>query len=412
MIIYAMRETFLAPFLQRTMLASPNDIKLARDTFHDQPLSDVVSFNASGNEATIAIIGPLSLEGPSFIDRLFGYTGTSYKDIIAAADLLRTNVAITDVNLMISSPGGTHDGLGEAYAALLRLAAEKNLVAQNHGEISSAAYYLAVAASRIEASSPLAITGSIGAMVAGIDTSEALKRDGVKRIQIVSSNAPKKNVDLTTTKGVSIMLDHLDAVERIFFDVVATGRNTTLEDIKENFGQGGVLVALDPDENKPDALSVGMIDSVTNSAGDVVTMSSNKRSKGTMSLINNPASNGGTKEGQVMNLSELKSDHPAVYASAVGEGESKGIELERNRVATHLVLGEASGDMKLALKNIADGVVHSGDSNALYTAAQLNRKQTDDRQGENVDDLKLKNDNDGGDSELTIALAAKLGVQI
>ena len=84
----------------------------------------------------------------------------------------------------------------------------------------------------------------------------------VKEIVITSSNAPNKNPDPESKVGVKVIQDRVDALERIFYQRISEGRGVSTEDIKENFGRGGLLVSFDPDPNKPDAVSVKMIDSV------------------------------------------------------------------------------------------------------------------------------------------------------
>jgi len=397
MIMYAMCESYLSRYLSATMLAGPADIKLAHDIFSNQPLTDILTFNDAGDEATIMITGPLSLDGPDFIDRLFGFGGTGYNNIIAAANLVRNNKSIKKTILHMLTPGGTVIGAGETHQAIAELAKVMPVIAENHGQLSSAGYLIAVAAHEIEASSPLAVTGSIGVAVAGIDVSDAMEREGVKHIKIISKNAPNKQADPATVEGHAVIQAEINAMERVFIDTVATGRNTTAEDVIENFGKGAELIARDPDESKPDAISVGMIDSVA-------TVSNGESKPDALGV--------GKLEGNNMDLTQLKTEHPATFAAAVSEGVMEGAKMERKRVSSHIALGNASGDMKLALKNIDDGTEHDGASNAMYTAAQLNKQAIDAKAADNIGDLDTKNEGEGGVSDLSVALAAKLGVTI
>jgi ClpP class serine protease len=391
MIMYAMREDYLSDYLHRTQSASTEKLALATSMFSNVPLDDIVSINEAGDQATIMITGPLTVDGPDFLDRLFGFGGTSYNAITHAAISLKKNDSIKKVRMLMATPGGTTDGVGQAHRALLDLAATKELIAENHGEISSAGYFLAVAAHKIIAMSAMVLTGSIGIVAAGLDISEALERDGIKRIKIVSANAPNKQADVTTDSGLEVVRDEINSIERIFIDIVATGRNTTKEDVIANFGKGAVLVANDPDESMPDAISVGMIDGVINT-DDVP-----------------PANDSGKLEGTIdMDINELQANHPAVFAEAV----QRGVTMERMRVDAHVKLGAASGDVALALKNIEDGVEHSAVSNALYTAAQINRQTIADRNADNVGDVDTDNGDVGGDTPLAIAAAQALGVTL
>jgi hypothetical protein len=166
----------------------------------------------------------------------------------------------------MNTPGGTVDGMDQARQAIKSLAEKKTVIAENQGMIASAGYHQATAAGTIEATSPLAITGSIGVIVAGLDFTDAMARDGVKKIKIVSKNAPNKQPDPTTESGRDLVQEQINAMERVFIQAVAEGRGTTEDDVIANFGRGGVLIAQDPDPEQPDALSVGMIDSVISGA--------------------------------------------------------------------------------------------------------------------------------------------------
>jgi ClpP class serine protease len=236
--------------------------------FEGVPLPDLVSYGNDG-DAMLAISGPMSPEGPSFVDRLFGYGGTAYSDIIEAANSLRGNESVKRVKLVMHTPGGTVDGMHGAQDALKKLAAEKDVVAENHGMIASAGYGLAVAADRIIAMTPFAKTGSIGVVGGGIDASGAMEKFGVKRVVIVSKNAPNKAPNLATEEGQAVLQKEVDATERVFIQSIADGRGVTPEYVIENYGKGALLIAQDPDPDTPDALSAGLIDGLSFGASAV-----------------------------------------------------------------------------------------------------------------------------------------------
>jgi hypothetical protein len=108
------------------------------------------------------------------------------------------------------------------------------------------------------------MTGSIGVVVAQINTEKAEEARGIKVIEIVSRNAPNKRPDGTTDEGKQVLQDEVDAIERTFIGRVSESRNLSREYVEENFGRGGILVAHDTD--KPSAISVSMIDGLTESS--------------------------------------------------------------------------------------------------------------------------------------------------
>jgi ClpP class serine protease len=217
-----------------------------------------------GDRAEIQIRGYLSQDGPDFIDRMLGYGGVSYRELVKAARELNDNSMIRDVDLLMDTPGGMVKGCDNAWKELMSLAESKNLTAINYGLLASAGYYLASAADQIHSTSETNETGSIGVMVVGIDWSKYDEKHGIKEVVIVSKNAPDKHVDIGSDKGKNILQKKVDVFERFFMERISAGRGAEIEHIKKNFGRGDLLVAKSPVEGEPDALSVGMIDQIYN----------------------------------------------------------------------------------------------------------------------------------------------------
>ena len=81
-----------------------------------------------------------------------------------------------------------------------------------------------------------------------------------------------------------------------------------------------------------------------------------------------------------MDLEELKTKHPALYAAAMAIGATEATAKERDRVSAHLEMGQASGDMKTALAAVADGSDMTQTLQAKYMTAGMNRRDIADRQ--------------------------------
>ncbi|MHA1286837.1 MAG: S49 family peptidase [Candidatus Thorarchaeota archaeon] len=212
--------------------------------------------------AKISIQGVLSRHGPSLIDLLFGFDGTAYFEIIDAIKTVESNNKVTKVILSMDTPGGEVQGVEEVANAVTQLASKKEVVAINEGMIASAGYWIASQATRIEAVSQIALTGSIGVILVGLDTTGYQENIGIKRIKIISKNAPKKQADVNTEEGIETLQKLVNSIERVFISQVANGRQVKEEIVKKDFGQGGLLIARDPDSGEPDALTAGLIDYV------------------------------------------------------------------------------------------------------------------------------------------------------
>ncbi len=227
--------------------------------------------SVSGDVATINIHGVLTPSGPSTLERIFGITGTAYSDITSAVELAASAKEIGTIVLDMNTPGGTVTGVDEAYYAILAASEEKRVVAVNRDMVASAGYWLASAADEIVAASQTARTGSIGVVITATDTSKFEDKMGVKRVNIVSKNAPNKRPDLASDEGLAEVQREVDAIERVFIQRVAHGRSVSEAKVKKDFGRGGMFIASDPDKSQPDALSAGMIDAVKKSPREVLT---------------------------------------------------------------------------------------------------------------------------------------------
>ena len=421
--LYGLQKDYAISYLEKLENATTEERAASLSAFGEKPLDGIISRNDAGNEATIKISGPLSPAGPSPIARFFGFGGTGYVDIIAAIKSVENDPTVDTVRLAMDTPGGTVAGMDQARQAIESLSTKKKVIAENHGMIASAGYYLATAANEIVAMSPLANTGSIGVIMAGLDFSDAMARNGVKRIKIVSKNAPNKQADPSTPHGAGVLQNEVDAMERVFIQKITEGRGTTEKDVIDNFGQGGMLIAQDPDPDKPDAVKVGMIDKVITNVAIEPALDEDEENNGITSngdTINgnsdisatSAAEGGGQQQGAVMDLNQLKAEHPALVAQIEAKGVESGVKQERERVDAHLTMGKSSGDMDLAMSCINEGTELTASVNAKYFAAGMNKQSIQGRASESEDDLDTdaSDDAESEDKVLAAALADELGV--
>lgn len=265
--LWACEETALVEYLSKRERFDLAAIERATQAFFGSiPKSTKPQIlSVSNGVATIKIAGVLSPNGPDIIDRLFGFEGTAYGDIITAIESSVDDPNVQSIRLAINSPGGDVEGVDETRATIAAAARQKPVVALNTGRVASAAYWLASAADEIVATSPANMTGSIGVVAVAIDRTDRDRKYGV--VTVVSKNAPDKRPDLQTESGISVLQDQVDAIERVFTARVSEGRGVSIETVERTFGRGRMLIASDPDASKPTALSVGMIDKVESNFG-------------------------------------------------------------------------------------------------------------------------------------------------
>lgn len=324
------------------------------------------SLTVAGNVAEIRVEGIL-VPRMSFLLWLLGYAQTTWPDLQAAIAEARTQSELTDVQVLVDSPGGAIDGMFDTLAALEALRAEKKgpggeeRVRVRAANAFSAAYGVAAVAGPIEAVNPASGFGSVGVVA-----SYLLQEDV---IDLTNSESPDKRPDLTTEAGRATVVTYLDSVFELFAEAIAKGRGTTVKDVTQNFGRGASLVARDAQKR-------GMIDAIAKPTLRVVTSGSAKASGQTTAS----ARGGEQQENSMdeMDLRTLRANHPELYEQAVAEG----VRQERDRVCAHLELGEQSGAMDIALGAVRDGSEMTQTLTARYLAAGMNRSAQAARQSE------------------------------
>lgn len=370
--------------LDRSVL---DDFRLATSGGFIPSASDVAGFEAArassristfeGSTAKIDINGVIT-KSPCLLAAIFGGGNTTYPEIISAIDAAEKDPSIKNITLAIDSPGGQFDGLFDAIGALQ--STKKPVTAEVSNVAASAAFAIATQADFIKAANIATRFGSVG-VVATIGVAD-------DEISITSSKAPKKRPDITTEEGVSAVVEELDAMHDIFVEAIASGRNTTSDNVNSEFGQGATLLA-------KESLKRGMIDQIgfTDESTDNIT-----------------AHSGNQIEANQMDLKTLQAQHPDVYAAAL----EMGVNQERDRVVAHLTLAEPSRDYSIAASAIKDGDVMTETLRARYMVAGMNRKDLDLRAQDNqsadaVDGVNTSSSLDEGDDVLAL-VETKLGI--
>ena len=213
---------------------------------------ELLTIDESGN-AHINIIGPLEPKAdPCAI--MFDIDMTTYSDIITGAIKAQNDPNVTgDVIFHFDSPGGNVVGVEKTANVIKDMTKPTHAII--HGECCSAALILASQCDIFESEGETQITGSLGVRTTMIDRSEQDRQNGITRHIIVSENAPNKALDPASEADRLKLKAFITKIESVFINFVASGRNTTPEFVRENFGKGAVLIARD-------ALAVGMIDKI------------------------------------------------------------------------------------------------------------------------------------------------------
>ena len=143
----------------------------------------------------------------------------------------------------IDSPGGSVTASDIIYQAVAKASQKKKVVVLMGDLCASGGYYIAVGADKIYAH-PTSLTGSIGAIIAGLDLSGLMERFGVK--ENVVKSGPIKDI-LSSTRAMTeeerqILQDVVDGAYDRFVSLVTQGRSISREKLG-NSADGRIFLA-------------------------------------------------------------------------------------------------------------------------------------------------------------------------
>lgn len=216
----------------------------------DARLNNTRSVLIRDGTAIIPIYGPITARSDLFT---FFLGGTPLSDLAKDFQAALDNDQVKSILFDVDSPGGVALGPMEMAQAIFKARGKKPIWSYVGRNCSSAAYWLASATEKIIAN-PSALLGSIG-VVTTIPVQEEPDSEGYKNIEVVSSNAGRKRPDPRTAEGMAEIKRELDDLESQFIESVARFRSTTIDSVKNDFGQGGVLIGAN-------AVASGMADEI------------------------------------------------------------------------------------------------------------------------------------------------------
>lgn len=170
-----------------------------------------------------------------------------------AADfrVLEASPDVKKIMLVFDSPGGMVTDVN-AFGQMVA-GASKPVHGFVTGDCCSAAYWIGSQCKELS-SDPTARLGNIGVIMGG-SVQEAPDSEGRRAVNVISSNAPLKRVDLGTEEGQASIRAMLDGIEEVFLQAVARGRGVPVSTVKQDFGQGAPMSA-------KQAKSAGLIDRI------------------------------------------------------------------------------------------------------------------------------------------------------
>lgn len=207
----------------------------------------------AGSVAVIPIYGVITPRADVMTDMSGGTSIDRLQQTLRSA---LADPKVKSILLDVNSPGGSVAMLNEMATEIRQARRVKPVVAVANTMAASAAYQLASQASELVVT-PSGSVGSIGTIATHDDISAMLAKDGVKTT-VVSAGKFKAEMSPfapLTDDAKAELQKTVDKYHAMFVQDVARGRGVTVEQVRNDYGQGRMLLARD-------ALAAGMVDRV------------------------------------------------------------------------------------------------------------------------------------------------------
>jgi len=197
--------------------------------------------------------------------------GTGCEDIGGALDAAVADETVSQILIRFSTPGGSVFGVQE-LGDKIRAAGKKKPVCGLADSMAASAGYWLLSQCGEAYVTPAGMVGSVGVYVAHEDVSKALEDAGIK-VTLVSAGKYKvegQPFEPLGDEAKGSMQSQVDTYYRMFTGAVARGRNVPVEQVRNGFGEGRMLMA-------DAAKEAGMVDGVMTFDALVAKMMSTSR---------------------------------------------------------------------------------------------------------------------------------------
>lgn len=212
-----------------------------------------ISSQATGGVGIVPIQGPIFGKA-NMMTEMSGATSleTFQRDFMELAN----NDKVGSIILDVDSPGGTSDLVVETADMIREVRAEKPVYAVANTYAGSAALWLLTQGTKAYIT-PSGFAGSIGAYTVIEDQSAKDAKDGRKFNYISAGDFKTEGNphEELSHEGEEYIQGVINELYTQFVEGVALGRDTSVANVKENYGRGRMLTA-------KKALEVGMVDGI------------------------------------------------------------------------------------------------------------------------------------------------------
>lgn len=228
-------EEYLRTIMEIASRTNDIDALIARQ---GRPLMNTRRVTVRDGVAIVPVTGPI-IRYANLFSEISGATSTQVlaTDVRTALDDPLVRAIVLDIN----SPGGMASGINELADIVFAGREEKRIVAYGGGQMASAAYWFGSSAHEIVIDRT-AVLGSIGAVMTLIDERGRMEKQGVRTIQIVSSQSPDKVLDPDVDASRAKLQKIVDDLAGVFVSAVARNRDVDEDTVLSDFGRGDVMV--------------------------------------------------------------------------------------------------------------------------------------------------------------------------
>lgn len=226
------------------------------DHTQDMAAVEFERFKLVGGVAFVTIKGLLTPNAFAY-ERWMGWS--TYAGLVDTFEQLTANADVSEVAVLVDSPGGQVLGIDAAVNAIAACAAVKPVKAFVNPMAASAAYWLVSQATEITMAAG-AIVGSVGIVTGASVCVQAGQMSGVQHFEFASSHAGAKKPDPSTEKGQALIQARLDDAEVKFHAAIAKGRKIDAADLLTRLTKTGDIADGGGVFEVADAVRLGLAD--------------------------------------------------------------------------------------------------------------------------------------------------------
>jgi len=205
------------------------------------------------------------------------------------------------------------------------------------------------------------MVGSVGVVATIRDYKAADEKRGIRNIEIVSTQSPKKRPDPTTPEGRDQIQEMVDGMADVFIQSVADNFGITKKFVQGNFGGGAMVLA-------EKALEAGMVDKIQTADELVKTIVKSNSVYSIKTISADSADSTPNMEDQTMNVKKLKTEHADVHAEIVKTVQAEEVERLREIEAIKKKFSASPEFVRDAAVNAVDA--HKFDEGATVESVQ------------------------------------------